>query len=119
MKINKTATDSQKISNAPETAPKQEVKKRRFHLQIFNQDGIGLYLMMLSKVALLIRNTLVQDVLRESYMQTTEDLRFYAEKVKYFNYHKETGSWLSPNPERLWQNLKPQIDSLRPWPKNR
>jgi hypothetical protein len=30
-------------------------------------------------------NALVQWVLRESYLQTTEDLRSYAEKVKYFN----------------------------------
>jgi hypothetical protein len=28
---------------------------------------------------------LVQAVLRESYLQTTEDLRFYAEKVRHFN----------------------------------
>jgi hypothetical protein len=30
-------------------------------------------------------NALVQWVLRESYLQTTEDLRYYAEKVKYQN----------------------------------
>jgi gas vesicle protein len=35
-------------------------------------------------------NALVQFVLRESYLQTTEDLRFYAEKVKYFNETKKT-----------------------------
>jgi hypothetical protein len=35
-------------------------------------------------------NALVQWVLRESYLQTTEDLRFYAEKVKYFNQQKTT-----------------------------
>jgi chromosome segregation ATPase len=34
-------------------------------------------------------NALVQEVLRESYLQTTEDLRFYAEKVKYFNEQKK------------------------------
>ena len=34
-------------------------------------------------------NALVQEVLRESYLQTTEDLRFYAEKVKYFNAAKK------------------------------
>jgi len=34
-------------------------------------------------------NALVQYVLRESYMQTTEDLRFFAEKVKYFNEMKK------------------------------
>ena len=35
-------------------------------------------------------NALVQAVLRESYLQTTEDLRFYAEKVKHFNEQKQT-----------------------------
>jgi hypothetical protein len=34
-------------------------------------------------------NALVQEVLRESYLRTTEDLRFYAEKVKYFNEQKK------------------------------
>jgi hypothetical protein len=34
-------------------------------------------------------NALVQEVLRESYLQTTEDLRFYAEKVRYFNESKK------------------------------
>ena len=34
-------------------------------------------------------NALVQHVLRESYLQTTEDLKFYAEKVKYFNEMKK------------------------------
>jgi hypothetical protein len=34
-------------------------------------------------------NALVQHVLRESYLQTTEDLKYYAEKVKYFNQMKK------------------------------
>jgi hypothetical protein len=34
-------------------------------------------------------NTLVQWVLRESYQQTTEDLRYYAEKVRSFNKQKK------------------------------
>jgi hypothetical protein len=34
-------------------------------------------------------NALVQEVLRESYLQTVEDLRFYAEKVKYYNTQKK------------------------------
>jgi hypothetical protein len=34
-------------------------------------------------------NGLVQFVLRESYLQTTEDLRRYAEKVRYFNQLKK------------------------------
>ena len=33
--------------------------------------------------------SLIQQVLRESYLQTTEDLRFYAEKVRYFNQCKK------------------------------
>jgi len=38
-------------------------------------------------------NALVQYVLRESYMQSSEDLRYYAEKVKYFNQAKKTIRW--------------------------
>jgi len=34
-------------------------------------------------------NALIQEVLRESYLQTTEDLRCYAEKVRYFNQTKK------------------------------
>jgi hypothetical protein len=34
-------------------------------------------------------NALVQEVLREAYLQTTEDLRSYAEKVKYYNQLKK------------------------------
>lgn len=34
-------------------------------------------------------NALVQYVLRESYLQTTEDLRFFADKVKYYNTQKK------------------------------
>jgi len=34
-------------------------------------------------------NALVQEVLRQSYEQTTEDLRFYADKVKYYNEQKK------------------------------
>ena len=43
-------------------------------------------------------DALVQYVLREAYLQTTEDLRFYAEKVKAFNAAKtrvRTTSWTS------------------------
>ena len=42
-----------------------------------------------SKVQSVDPNALVQLVLRESYLQTTEDLRFFAEKVKYFNQCKK------------------------------
>jgi hypothetical protein len=34
-------------------------------------------------------NALVQEVLRESYLQATEDLRSYAEKVRYYNQCKK------------------------------
>jgi hypothetical protein len=49
-------------------------------------------------------NALVQSVLKESYLQTTEDLRFYADKVKHFNdLKKELREELSnvANPELL------------------
>jgi len=40
-------------------------------------------------------NALVQHVLRESYLQTTEDLRYYAEKVRYHNkLRKESRAYL-------------------------
>jgi len=42
-----------------------------------------------SKLGAVDPNVLVQLVLRESYLQTTEDLRFFAEKVKYFNQCKK------------------------------
>jgi hypothetical protein len=35
-------------------------------------------------------NALVQWVLRESYLQSTEDLRYYAEKVRHFNEQKKS-----------------------------
>jgi hypothetical protein len=34
-------------------------------------------------------NALVQEVLRDSYLQATEDLRLYAEKVRHFNENKK------------------------------
>ena len=34
-------------------------------------------------------NALVQQVMRQSYLQSTEDLKFFAEKVKYFNSTKK------------------------------
>jgi hypothetical protein len=40
---------------------------------------------------------LVQYVLRESYIQTTEDLRLFAEKVKYFN---ELKMWIAAEKDR-------------------
>ncbi len=38
-----------------------------------------------SESALVDVNALVQSVLREAYLENTQDLRFYADKVKYFN----------------------------------
>ena len=35
-------------------------------------------------------NALIQSVLRQAYVETNEDLRFYAEKVQYFNELKQT-----------------------------
>src|SRR5512145_488715 len=34
-------------------------------------------------------NAMIQEVLREAYEQTTEDLRFYAEKVRHLNQKKK------------------------------
>jgi Lhr-like helicase len=42
-----------------------------------------------NNVGAIDRNPLVQEVLRESYLQTTEDLKFYADKVKHFNETKK------------------------------
>jgi hypothetical protein len=59
-------------------------------------------------------NALVQEVLRESYLQTTEDLRFYAEKVKSFNGMKsELTDRLSQN-GFLTQDQKNQIENSSP-----
>jgi hypothetical protein len=42
-------------------------------------------------------NAIVQGVLRESYMETTEDLRLFGEKVKYFN---ELKKWVDAEKDR-------------------
>jgi hypothetical protein len=63
-------------------------------------------------------NALVQSVLRESYLQTTEDLKFYAEKVKYFN---ETKKMVRDHLEDLRDfdpNLKAKLAALQPGQKS-
>ena len=63
-------------------------------------------------------NALVQHVLRESYLQTTEDLRSYAEKVKYFN---ETKKEVRDYLEKLRDadtKLKSEFNSLQPGQKS-
>lgn len=55
-------------------------------------------------------NALVQYVLRESYLQTVDDLRFFADKVKYFNTCKKL--------IREYVNeLRGEAQSLQPWPR--
>lgn len=55
-------------------------------------------------------NALVQYVLRESYLQTVEDLRFFADKVKYFNTLKKSiRDYLT--------ELRSEAQSLQPWPR--
>ncbi len=69
-------------------------------------------------------NALVQDVLRESYMQTTEDLRFYADKVKYFNTaKKEVTEYLQnlrdyDSPQKKDEAVK-LADQLKPGAQNK
>jgi len=61
-------------------------------------------------------NALVQSVLREAYMQTTEDLRFYAEKVSFYNnIKKQIRGELTRARQTLSQNAKlKDTDSLDP-----
>jgi hypothetical protein len=55
-------------------------------------------------------NALVQYVLRESYLQTTEDLRFLADKVKDFNDCKKAI-------REYLTELRAEAQSLQPWPR--
>jgi hypothetical protein len=112
MKINRTGIDSQQISNTTEASAKQEVKKApvssdvqsRWDNFVSEQSTQG---------GAMDPNALVQYVLRESYMQTTEDLRFYAEKVKYFNEtKKEIRDYMSKMRD-YEKNIKPDVDSLK------
>jgi len=64
---------------------------------------------------------LVQAVLRESYLQTTEDLRRYAEKVRYFNQVKKQ---VREELRRARQHLSAygeasSQDEIEPWQKVR
>ncbi|HEY7162807.1 MAG TPA: hypothetical protein VH815_16215 [Acidobacteriota bacterium] len=112
VKINKSAIDSQQISNTPEPAPKQEAKKTSTFTEL--QSGWSSFVSKDAEQGGAIDpNALVQEVLRESYVQTTEDLRFYAEKVKYFNEcKKEVRDHLSKLRD-YDKDLKPQVDSLK------
>ena len=113
MKINKSAQDSQNISNTSDTAPKQEAQKATVGPNLQSRwDSF------VSKEAeqggAVDPNAIVQYVLRESYMQTTEDLRFYAEKVKYFNEcKKDVREYLGKLRDDN-KDFKSQIDSLKP-----
>jgi hypothetical protein len=70
-----------------------------------------------SKLASVDPNALVQLVLRESYIQTTEDLRFYAEKVKYFNECKKVIrdylQKLRDYDAKMRESARSQFDSIK------
>lgn len=113
MKITRSPIDSQPISKTPEAAAKPEVQKAsttsnlQSHWDNFTSKQA-------TQGGAVDPNALVQSVLRESYMQTTEDLRFYAEKVKYFN---ETKKEIRDHLSKLRgydKDLKSQVDSLKP-----
>jgi hypothetical protein len=63
-------------------------------------------------------NALVQFVLRESYLQTTEDLRFYAEKVKFFNQAKKEVRDHLQDLRGADANLKTKLSALQPGQKS-
>ena len=63
-------------------------------------------------------NALVQNVLRESYIQTTEDLRFYADKVKYFNDCKKEVRDYVQNLRDFDTKLKEEFASVQPGQKS-
>lgn len=114
MKINRsTSIDSQKISNTPEAAPKQDVQKTSANSNL--QSRWSSFTSEQAKQGGAVDpNALVQEVLRESYLQTTEDLRFYAEKVKYFNTTKKLVRDYVSTLRDYDKDLKSQIDSLKP-----
>lgn len=113
MKINRSATDSQKLSNTPEAAPKQEALKPDLKESLESRWS-GFVSEVAAQGGAVDPNALVQYVLRESYMQTTEDLRFYAEKVKYFNEcKKEVREYLSKLRD-YDKDFKAPINSLKP-----
>jgi hypothetical protein len=53
------------------------------------------FLETLSHVTFIDINALVQFVLRQAYMESLDDLQYYADKVRYFNVTK-ANSWDSP-----------------------
>jgi hypothetical protein len=59
-------------------------------------------------------NALVQSVLRESYLQTTEDLKSYAEKVKHFNEQKKQVREHLSTLKNANENLKAEFSALQP-----
>jgi hypothetical protein len=63
-------------------------------------------------------NALVQHVLRESYLQTTEDLKSYAEKVKYFNESKKGVRDYLQGLRDAAPELKAEFSALQPGEKN-
>jgi hypothetical protein len=79
MKINKSVTDSQKISDVSDTTPKQETQKATVNPDLESRWS-NFVAEQASQGGAVDPNALVQEVLRESYLQTTEDLRFMRRK---------------------------------------
>lgn len=113
MKINRSQIDSQQISNSPEAAPKQETSKAQTGWDLQSRWS-SFVSEQAAQGGAIDPNELVQEVLRESYMQTTEDLRFYAEKVKYFNECKKLVREYLGNLRDYDKELKSQVDSIKP-----
>src|SRR5688572_14583345 len=63
-------------------------------------------------------NALAQTVLREAYLQTTEDLKSYAEKVKYFNESKKEVRDYMEGLRDADSNLKKEFSGLQPGQKS-
>jgi hypothetical protein len=59
-------------------------------------------------------NAVVQYVLRESYVQTTEDLRYYADKVKYFNECKKDVRDYLETMRDAGSKLKEEFGTMQP-----
>jgi len=73
-----TLSQARQLNQVIETLRAGDIERATAEWTLFieNQANAG---------GLIDPNALVQLVLREAYLSTTEDLRFYAEKVRYFN----------------------------------
>jgi hypothetical protein len=113
MKINRSAVDSPIISNTSDTTPKQEAQKATSTANLQSQWD-SFVTETAANGGAIDPNALVQHVLKESYVQTTEDLRFFSEKVKYFNQCKKLVRDYVSNLRDYDMKLKEPVDSLIP-----